>query len=177
MSEDSPEEIPLERLQGMVPEDETVIPNASASRERRPFFSNNGGRSAPSKTVRKPAVPKVRPGYFVEPLTQFYGAFGLAVMPFDPVCANALLMNAPKAAESLDNWAQQNDTVRRTLFAITSSTAVGMVIVAHFPIALAIMIHHVPAAQNYLGAMGQEMAETIAKQMNADGPPNDSTET
>jgi hypothetical protein len=25
--------------------------------------------------------------------------------------------------------------------------------------------------------MGQEMAETIAKQMNADGPPNDSNET
>jgi hypothetical protein len=133
--------------------DEPIRPNPSASKDngkasffRRPPVGDQ--RNTKVRTTRV-VVPKVKPGHFVEPLTQIYAAFGMAVMPFDPVCANAILVSASKCAESLDAWAQESDAVRRALFAVTQTTAVGMVLVA----------------QNYLGAMGQQMAEDIAKQM------------
>jgi len=152
--------------------DEPVVPNHRASKEQSQGFSffrprtPVGDRRTTTKQPRpKVVVPKVRPGHFVEPLTQIYTGFGIAILPFDPVCANAVQQAAGRCAESLDNLAQENESVRRALFALTKTTAVGMVFVAHMPILLAVVIHHVPTAQNMLGAMGQEMAENIARQM------------
>jgi len=161
-------------LDGIVPDDEVIVPNARASKDEKSplFFSRRNATTTPAKP-RKVSVPKVRPGYFTDTLTQMYGGLGLAIMPFDPVCANSIMVSAPKCAESLDALAQQNDAVRRTLFALTRTTAIGMVFVAHMPILLAVVIHHVPAAQNYLGQMGEEMANNIAEQMKNSGPPND----
>jgi len=158
--------------------DEPVIPNFRASQDESPASRFLRGKPAGDKrsTTKTPrprmVVPKVKPGHFVEPLTQMYAAVGMAVMPFDPVCANAIMVSASRCADALDKLSQENDGVRRALFALTRTTAVGMVLVAHMPIMMAIVIHHVPAAQNYLGEMGKEMADQIARQMNADGGEN-----
>jgi hypothetical protein len=161
--------------------DEPVVPDFRASQDRATGFVRGTGfpfsRAKPAgdkrSTTRTPkarvTVPKVKPGHFVEPLTQMYAGIAMALMPFDPVCANAVMVSASRCAESLDKLAQENDAVRRALFALTRTTAMGMVFVAHMPILLAITIHHVPAAQNMLGQMGKEMADQIARQMNADG--------
>lgn len=172
MSEDMPE--PDGVLSGLIPDAEPpVIPNPKASQPKRTWFPKAAGDRRDTNTRTKPKkapVPKARPGHFVEPLTQIYAGLGMAIMPFDPVCANAVIMSAPKCAESLDKLAQENDAVRRALYSLTQTTAIGAVLVAHMPIVLAVVMHHVPAAQNMMGAMGQQMAENIARQMNADGP-------
>jgi hypothetical protein len=157
-------------------QDEVVIPNHRVSRDSGGnWFRKAAGDKRDTKVTRpRIVVPKVKPGHFVEPLTAFYAGFGLAIMPFDPVCANAVLNAGPQCAESLDKWSQTNDNVRRALFAITQTTAFGLVFVAHLPIILAVLIHHVPAAQNYLGQMGAEMAEDIARQMEARQNPGES---
>lgn len=86
-------------------------------------------------------------------------------MPVDPICANAIVQAGPNCAEALDQLAQKNETIRRTLYALLETSAVGMVIAAHTPILVAVMMHHVPAVQRAMGSVGQEMAENIEKSM------------
>jgi hypothetical protein len=169
MADDETPEIPGLNFNTEDFSDEPVMPDPRASRDSRRLWVRTKEGNTRNAKPRKIPVPKVRPGHFVEPLTQIYAGIGMGLMPFDPVCANAVMVSASRCAEALDQLAQENDGVRRALFALTRTTAIGMVMVAHMPIMLAIVIHHVPAAQNYLGQMGKEMADQIARQMNADG--------
>jgi hypothetical protein len=173
MPDEETPEIPGLNFQADGIKDEPVIPDFRASQDKTtgfPFRKPAGDKRSTTRTPKpRIVVPKTKPGHFVEPLTQMYAGVAMAIMPFDPVCANAVMVSASRCADSLDKLAQENDAVRRALFALTRTTAIGMVFVAHMPILLAITIHHVPAAQNMLGEMGKEMADQIARQMNADG--------
>ena len=107
---------------------------------------------ANSTRAKKP-TPRAKKGQFVEPLTELYVGIGTMLMAVDPVCANAIVVAAPQCAESLDQLAYQNDAVRRALVSLTQTSAVGVVMFAHMPIILAIVMHHVPAAKSMLGTM------------------------
>ncbi len=176
---DSPEPLDLSALnvEDAGPTAEVFgVPNAAASRpRRRGLFSNPAGDKAedtPRPVRRKPTIPK-RKGQFVQPLTQMYAGLAMVLMPIDPVCANAIMQSASRCAESLDALAYQNDAVRRALHALTQTSAMGAVIIAHAPILMAVAMHHSPVIQNAMGEMGSKMAENIATQMAAQNPPDE----
>lgn len=116
-----------------------------------------------------PPVPNKK-GQFVAPVSALYMGIGAFAMPFDPVCANAIVQAAPGCAQYWDELAYTNEAVRRFLWQLTTVSLTTKLFLAHMPIIIAVVMHHVPAAQKMLGKMGEEMAETIANQMNANGP-------
>lgn len=151
-----------------VTEDDFGIPDPKASKEKPtiPFRKKPAGDKRDTK-ARKPA-PRAKKGMFVDPLTQLYVGIGMTLLPVDPVCANAVIKSAENCAKSLDELAYQNEAVRRALMALTQTSAVGGVIIAHMPILMAVMMHHVPAAQNILGTMGQNFADEVESNINKD---------
>jgi hypothetical protein len=128
------------------------------------------GRSRKSDppTVIKTLIPN-RKGQFVEPLTQIYGMFGAALVMFDPVCGAAVIQSAPKCAETRDQWAHQNETVRKVIWTVTQTSTAGAVFVAHMPILIAVSMHHIPAAQQAFGQMGADMMEEFLKHVPTEG--------
>jgi hypothetical protein len=162
-----------------VPIADAPAPDFRASKPKRDrnYFKRPAGDKAgePPKTTatRKPPPKRIpnRKGQFVEPLTAMYTGIGMAIFPLDPVCGTAVLKSASKCAESLDALAYKNDAVRRALFALMQTSAVGAVVFAHMPIVLAVILHHVPAAQTMLGDMGTKFAESVIEGLNADVPP------
>jgi hypothetical protein len=149
--------------------DEPPPPDHRASRTPRApraLFGKPAGDKRddkPRAATRRKTVPN-REGQFIEPLTNLYGGIGLTLSPFDPICGQAFMVNAEPCARALDALAYRNESVRRLLWSITQTSAVGMVFAAHLPILAAIAMHHVPAVQEMLGTMGAEFAENIARQ-------------
>lgn len=136
-------------------------PDHKASRTRswgrRASTSESSGTKdrttyTPRAKTRKPPPPR-RKGMFIEPLENIYASMAIVLMPFDPICANAIAAAAPACAKSLDDLAYQNDAVRRMIFALVNTSAIGAVITAHLPILLAVAIHHVPGAANAGGVL------------------------
>lgn len=186
MTEPMPGEMPID---GLTFED-APTPNAEASRGFvadpppepdkggfRGFASRsarNGSRSRRSKKTETPLAVQVaipnRKGQFVEPLTKMYAAVGTGVIMFDPVCGQAVLMSAQKCAETVDELAYNNEAVRRAVWALCQTSVWGAVIAAHMPIIMAIVMHHVPAAQQAFGAMGANMMEEFLKQTTPETP-------
>lgn len=160
------------------------VPNAKATR-RKSVRENLLGTKTETKRKaagdrrddrkKKPLPPKRR-GQWVEPVTQLYTGIGFVLMPIDPVCANGFITVAPQVAEQWDELAYQNDAVRRFLYNLTTTSVTTKLILAHMPLIAAIALHHVPAAQMLMGKMGQDMAEKIAEQMNANKPADGASE-
>lgn len=147
------------------PSDDFAVPQAEASKDERTrrLFGPRKPREAPTRTraPRKTPVPKTRPGALVEPIEQIYTTIGALWSPFDPVCGGAVIASAHNCAQTLDDLAQRNDAVRRALLALTQTSAIGAVAVAHAPIALAVATHHVPA----VAAMQADMTARMAERM------------
>lgn len=135
-----------------VPEDDAdfSIPDATASREeRRSFLSylnkpKNEDEKPSRSRPRKRKAPASRPkkGAFTEPLTEMYGFVGMAIFMRDQHCGTVVMENAEKCAEALDELAYQNESVRRVLDKLTTTSAFGAVVLAHAPIIAAIAAHH-----------------------------------
>lgn len=90
---------------------------------------------------RKPP-PENRPGQFVEPLIALYGMIGFSVAPFSPHVGRAIMEQAEPCAEAWDKAAQENESVRRVLKALTTTSVWGSVVMAHAPIVGAIIVNH-----------------------------------
>lgn len=129
-------------------------------RQRKPA----GDKPGTTRTTKK-AVPKAKPGQFVELVEGIYRGAALVIQPFDPVCALGLANCAPQVAEAWDALAQENEWVRKFLFSLTTTSVFTKLFMAHLPLIIAVMFHHVPAAQSMLGAMGQKFADQVAEQM------------
>lgn len=133
-----------------------TVPDASKTREeRRPFLdyvtkrdrkdddSPRRGRGRPraAKPRKRASTPKK--GAFVEPLMQMYGLVGLTIkMRGDDACGDMILEQAEKCAESVDELAYQNESVRRVLDSLLTTSAIGLVVAAHAPILVAVASHH-----------------------------------
>jgi hypothetical protein len=137
--------------QDLAPEDDSFsVPDHTASREeRRSFASYLGGKGKkeeerPTRRGRKPKRPvsRAKKGAFTEHLMGLYGMAGVAVAMRDEHCGTAILENAEKCAEALDELAYQNESVRRVLDTLVATTAFGQVVMAHAPIIIAIASHH-----------------------------------
>lgn len=117
----------------------------------------SGGPARPRTPVRIPN----RRGQFIEPVTAAYMAVGGLLMTFDATCANAFIVNARPCAEVWDALAYDNESVRRFLWQCTQVSLITKLLLVHMPIVLAIMLHHSQRAQNFLGSMGEKMAEQV----------------
>lgn len=138
------------------------------ARERKlwpPAGDKRETKRAPSKPRR--TLPPRKRGTLVPQLTELYVTIGTLAVPFDPICGMAVVQNAPRCAEALDELAYTNEPVRRALYAILTTSAWGGVLAAHSPIILAIAMHHIPMVQKTLGNMGQAFAENVADSMKA----------
>lgn len=140
-----------EMFAGVEAEDapEFTVPDATKSRRSRreylfpPKDKEETKSTRTTRTKRKPA-PRAKKGAFVEPLTELYTTLGMMLMPFDSQCANVVMKSAEQCAQSMDELAYQNESVRRALTAITQTSAWGAVIFAHMPIIMAVVMHHGP---------------------------------
>lgn len=158
------------------------VPNHTASRDKRTprsLFRAVGDKAdTPPRKQRvtaKKAVPR-RKGMFIQPLTQMYTTVGILLMPFDPVCSNAVLANAENCAKALDDLAYNNDAMRRVLYGLIQTSQWGLVIAAHAPILFAVAMHHVPAMQRSMALMGEGMAERVEDMLKAETPEDNSGE-
>lgn len=138
-------------------------PNPRRSRARRTRTGTQDGAGPKTREKPRPSTPPYREGMFVQPLTELYGFAAMAVIPFDAVCGTAIASSAESCAVALDKMAKTNPAARRMLLAITQSSALGAVIAAHLPIIMAVLLHHVPAAQNLMGQLGVRLAEGMAR--------------
>lgn len=138
-------DVPFEGLEAKdVPAIEFNAPDHTASRPRPRLLRKDAKSNESKPPLRKATVPRSKPGQFVEPLTKIYAGIGLALMPFDQVCAVQVANSATTCAEAWDELAQKNDAVRKMLYAITETSAWGGVMIAHFPILMAVAGHHMP---------------------------------
>lgn len=157
----------------IIPEkpDHTASRSKKWGRKRDKPAGDQRDTSRPKSRSPKRVIPN-RKGQFREPLEQFYTAIGVTLMPFDPVCANAVIAAAPNCADTLDELAYRNESFRRIIFAIVNTSAIGAVIAAHLPILLAVAMHHIPSVQNVLGIRGMEFAQNVAGNMQENGTPD-----
>lgn len=138
-----------EMFAGVEAEDapEFTVPDANKSRRSRReylFPKTEKDEAKPRARQRKKPAPRAKKGAFVEPLTELYSTLAIMLMPFDAQCANVVMKSAEQCAQSMDELAYQNESVRRALTAITQTSAWGAVIFAHMPIIMAVVMHHGP---------------------------------
>ncbi len=130
-----------------------TVPDFEASKEpKKSLRERVSARSKSDETKAKPAprarrtttrkVSAPKKGAYVQSLTEMYTYLGMGVAIVDPTCANVVLESAENCAKSIDELAYQNESVRRALDMLTQSSAIGAVIMAHMPIAMAVLAHH-----------------------------------
>lgn len=96
----------------------------------------------PPPEKKKPAArPRGKPS-LKQPLTDIYGTLGAGVFILNQADGIAILSNAEKMAESLDNWGKVNPAVYKVLERLCSTGALGAVIAAHAPVVMAILNNH-----------------------------------
>lgn len=95
----------------------------------------------PKLKAKKP-TPPYRQGMFVKPLEEMYTGAGMMLMPFDPVCSQAVIQQAGACAQAMDALAKENEVVRRVLTTMVTGSIWGQVIMAHAPIIAVIVMHH-----------------------------------
>lgn len=168
--------------------DEPVIPDHTASETSDPGAEPGSERLTARERVRRareratgnagtPAtpragVPAITDAKLRKALTQIYMTGALGVMPFDATCANVVMMNAEKCADSLVTAAQTNPNIRRALIALTETGAWGGVMIAHLPIIAAVAWHHSPsrAVRDTIAPLAAAVAgiDTVALSREAD---------
>lgn len=136
-------------------EPETVIldsevPNWKACKPEKETLRERvrRGATAPSKEraearrTSTPKTPTAKRGAFVTELTELYTYAGMGLMMVDEPCGTAVVSSAEQCAKSLDELAYTNPAVRRALTSLTQTSAIGAVVMAHFPILMAVASHH-----------------------------------
>lgn len=112
-------------------------------RNARPgIFGRTGKRAnaAPQAATKRAPVPKLSPS-MRQNLEDLYSGIGAMVRPFDEYLGDTIIEQAPKCAKSVYALAQSNESVRRFIIGLTTTTVTGAVIFAHLPILLALMRH------------------------------------
>lgn len=150
-----------------------VAPDVKATKRRWWESRPKGDKKNREKAVKP--VPTMPRGGLRASLENFYTGIGIAVMPFDPHCANVIIENAEQCAKTMDELAKTNPAVRRVLLKLIATSALGAVMTAHAPIVMAIMMHHVPALRERQEKMAADMAEMFAR-MAANPAPEDDGE-
>lgn len=148
------------------------IPELTADKSRRGARRVGRGEKTqePKPSKDKGPVPNYRAGKYVPALEQMYGYIGMGLMLVDPTCATAVLEASHECAVSIDALGKTNIAVRRVLEALTNTSAIGAVMVAHLPIIMAIAMHHVPAVANIAPMLNMQAAQSAARMAEQEPP-------
>lgn len=121
-------------------------PNHKATRKplRERARAASGTSNAREAKPRAKVAPQKK-DEFVQPLTEMYTMLGVVLTPFDPV-GPVIIQSAPNCAQSLNDLAAENESVRKALRSLTQASAMGAVIVAHAPIFISLATNHMPGA-------------------------------
>lgn len=129
-----------------IPEQEVPPKESFATRAR-------SRRNAPKATKPKERVPASKPGEFVDDLERLYkmAAMGVDFMDgmrgnLDHNCGDTIKDNAHDIAVKWDELAQKDDSVRKMLRMLTQGSSWGGLMMAHAPIALALLSNHAPGS-------------------------------
>lgn len=118
----------------------TPDPGPAPRRERR-TFGGNSRANAKGKNESAPAkIPAQKKDEFVQPLTELYTTVGTLVFLADQHVGGTVIEQAPACAQSLNDLAEKNPEVRKVLRQLTTVGAMGAVITAHAPIAMAAFV-------------------------------------
>lgn len=119
-----------------------TMPNARAS--KRSFKDWFTGKPKEKKAkVRRPTPPMPRKG-LAGPLTNMYTGLGMTVSMIDKQCGMAIVESAEDCAQAWEDLAKTNPKVRRALLMLLETSDVTKIVIAHAPIMMAVMVHHMP---------------------------------
>lgn len=162
---------PEPSLIDMTLEDAPAFVNEDAKQSRARRFASGATRTPPKP--KAPITPKVIPDYragmIKKGFEELYATIGAVLMLKDPTCGMAIIQAAPEVAESLEELARDNPTVRRILMGVIATNALGKVVVAHMPILMIVFAHHIAPRMN--GDVDPE----LFVQMMSKGNANDGT--
>ena len=108
-----------------------------------PIRDTSGAEKAAS-----PVTP--RGGKIAKWFEKMYRRGGLALQPFDPVCGAAVVASAPAAGLAWERYCKKNKALREWVERAMEGTDLSEFLMAHLPIILAVLSHHVPAFRNFL---------------------------
>jgi len=126
------------------------VPNHRATKKPLLTALRGGKTATPKKAKTKASIPR-RQGMFIKPLTNLYTSIGIGIMAVDQQCGEVIIKSAEQCAQSLDDLAYQNESVRRVLYGLIQTSAAGAVVIAHAPILISVMLHHMPGMSSRLG--------------------------
>lgn len=118
-------------------------PAADSSAKRRPGIFPPRATPRPDKRPAKPPREPKSSATLKRHVTELYTAAGMMVLPFDQPCGTVVVNSADQCADALVKLSEENETVRKILEGMVQTSAIGAVLVAHMPIIMAIMAHHV----------------------------------
>ena len=132
----------------------TTQPGPSTTKKASPGYRTSGRPitddapkdvrpSAPPRDT--PNVPADRPGKIAKWVTTQYTRIGILLTPVDPVCGNAVTSAAVAAGLAWERLARENKTIRDVINRLMQTTVTTELIMAHLPIMIAVLTHHVPA--------------------------------
>jgi hypothetical protein len=101
-------------------------------------------RGRPKGSTNKPKVNQV----LKKNLEQVFMLVGTSIYAFDQVCGGAIISQTEPLAQSLYELAESNPAVARVLLQLMQAGQYGAVLMAVFPIVIAVLSHHgkMPAA-------------------------------
>lgn len=154
-------------------------PDHKASEEKKKFNNPFVKRDKPSPSERRSKPKKTAPNYpkegYTKALEELYASIGALLLPFDQSCGIAVIEAAPECAKTLDELSKNNPTLRRIIVGIMTTNAWGAVIMAHTPIIMAIVSHHVIRETDSNKDDQAKIVDFVAKQrMNHNGHNGDS---
>lgn len=135
-----------------------VKPDHTAGRprsraQRAASLLNRRAEQDPRPPKEPKETPPYRKGALVEPIANLYGLGAMVLAPFDPNCAQTLMVNAQNCAVAWDELAKENESVRRILHALVETSAWGKVAIAHVPLLVGVAVHHSKGAENFVRGM------------------------
>ena len=143
--EDVPEDIPK-------PKPEPIVPDHTKSSDS-PFASFIKSKREKKSDDKERPPPMPRPGIIGRQISDIYMGFGTMMMPFDPYCGNAIIQAAEECGKSVEKMCKTNPAFRRFVLKFLETSVFGEAVIAHLPILIAVMMHHVPSMQRNVGKM------------------------
>lgn len=91
-----------------------------------------------------------RPGKIAKWVTTQYRRIGVILKPVDPMCGEAVSRAAEAAGLAWERLARENKTVRDVINRLMQTTVTTELLMAHLPIMIAVLTHHVPAFREFV---------------------------
>lgn len=91
-----------------------------------------------------------KPGKIAKWVTTQYRRIGTILKPVDPMCGESVIRAAEAAGLAWERLARENKMVRDVINRLMQTTVTTELLMAHLPIMIAVLTHHVPAFREFV---------------------------